>query len=78
MKYIQETVSPVVKSIFSSICKGINPRNYATDMSETLLFSITRNKSLPNIHSFWPEQIQDRSEKSQSPCSKLGDNKEQV
>lgn len=49
-----------MKNIFFSICKVINPRNYATDMSETLLFSTIRNKNPPIIHLFWPEQIQDR------------------
>lgn len=71
MKYIHKTVFSVVKIIFFFICKVINLWNYVTDMSETLLFSTIRNKNPHITDLFWPEQIQDRSEKSQTPCSKL-------
>lgn len=74
MKYIQEIASSAVKNFFSSIWKVVNTRNYATDMSQTLISSIIRNKNPPKKHLLLPEQIYDRSEKSQSPWSRLGDN----
>lgn len=46
MKYIQEIASSAVKNFFSPIWKVVNTRNYATDMSQTLISSIVRTKIL--------------------------------
>lgn len=75
MKYIHETVFPESSEDYLVLYPQ---SNYATDMPETLLISTIRNKNPPITHLFWPEQIQVRSEKSQSLCSKLADSKEQV
>lgn len=53
-------VSSEVKNLFCSIWKVVNPRNYATNTSQALIFSILSNKNHPKPLLLWPEYMTDQ------------------